>query len=80
MSKLSEDLIYFVEDDYIHEVDSITEMFFTYERIASLTNKELIICPADYPYLYTQAENTKVFLEKSIIGEKLMKLLYFFNK
>ena len=65
LSKMSEDLIYFVEDDYIHEVDSITEMLFTYERIASLTNKELIICPVDYPYLYTQAENTKVFL-----GEK----------
>ena len=65
LSKMSEDLIYFVEDDYIHEIDSITEMLFTYERIASLTNKELIICPTDYPYLYVQAKNTKVFL-----GEK----------
>jgi hypothetical protein len=42
-SKMSNDLIYFVEDDYIHEMDSITEMLFTYERIASLTNKEIII-------------------------------------
>jgi hypothetical protein len=65
LSKMSDDLIYFVEDDYIHEIDSITEMLFTYERIASLTNKELIICPTDYPYLYVQAKNTKVFL-----GEK----------
>ena len=31
---MSDDLIYFVEDDYIHENDSITEMIFTYERIA----------------------------------------------
>ena len=52
LSKMAEDLIYFVEDDYIHEIDSITEMLFTYERIASLTNKELVICPTDYPYLY----------------------------
>ena len=37
LSKLSEDLVYFVEDDYIHELDALTEMLFTYERIASLT-------------------------------------------
>jgi len=58
----SKDLVYLVEDDYIHQKDSISEMLYTYERIASLTKKELIICPADYPYLYTQTENTKIFL------------------
>ena len=26
-------LFYFVEDDYIHELDSFTEMLFSYERI-----------------------------------------------
>ena len=75
LSKLSEDLIYFVEDDYIHEVDSIAEMLFTYERIASLTNKELIICPVDYPYLYTQAENTKVFLGEKYHWRKINETL-----
>ncbi len=58
----SEDLTYFVEDDYIHEVFSITEMLYAYERISSLTKKEIIICPTDYPYLYTQADDTKIFL------------------
>jgi len=61
----SEDLIYFVEDDYIHEKNSLTEILYTYERIASLTKKDLIICPTDYPYLYTQTENTKIFLGES---------------
>ena len=61
----SEDLTYFVEDDYIHEIFSLSEILYTYEKIASITKKELIICPADYPYLYTQSESTKVFL-----GEK----------
>jgi hypothetical protein len=75
LSKMSEDLVYFVEDDYIHEVDSITEMLFTYERIASLTNKELIICPTDYPYLYTQAENTKVFLGEKYHWRKINETL-----
>ena len=58
----SEDLTYFVEDDYIHEKNSMAEMLFAYEKIASLTKKELIICPTDYPYLYNQSENTKIFL------------------
>jgi hypothetical protein len=75
LSKMSKDLIYFVEDDYIHEIDSITEMLFTYERIASLTNKELIICPVDYPYLYTQAENTKVFLGEKYHWRKINETL-----
>ena len=75
LSKLSKDLIYFVEDDYIHELDSITEMLFTYERIASLTNKELIICPTDYPYLYAQAENTKVYLGEKYHWRKINETL-----
>jgi hypothetical protein len=75
LSKISEDLIYFVEDDYIHEIDSITEMLFTYERIASLTGKELIICPTDYPYLYVQAKNTKVFLGEKYHWRKIDETL-----
>jgi predicted house-cleaning noncanonical NTP pyrophosphatase (MazG superfamily) len=74
-SKMSEDLIYFVEDDYIHELDSISEMLFTYERIASLTNKEVIICPTDYPYLYTQAENTKIYLGEKYHWRKIDETL-----
>ena len=62
----SEDLTYFVEDDYVHEKNSLAEILHAYERISSMINKELIICPIDYPYLYTKAENTKIFLgEKS---------------
>ena len=58
----SEDLIYFVEDDYIHEKISLSEILFAYERMSSLIKNELIICPTDYPYLYNQIENTKIFL------------------
>jgi hypothetical protein len=61
-ARKSEDLIYFVEDDYIHNKDSINEMVFTYERISSQLNKEIILCPTDYPYLYAKAEMTQNFL------------------
>tara|TARA_Y100000590_G_scaffold344588_1_gene394011 strand:- start:258 stop:1292 length:1035 start_codon:yes stop_codon:yes gene_type:complete len=60
--KQSKDLIYFVEDDYIHEKNAINEMIFTYERISSQLNRELILCPADYPYLYSKVDNTNIFL------------------
>ena len=61
-AKKSEDLIYFVEDDYIHDKNSINEMILTYERISSQIKNEIILCPADYPYLYTKAEVTQNFL------------------
>lgn len=56
------DLVYFVEDDYIHQNEAISEMLFTYERISSQSKKELIICPSDYPFLYNKVEKTQIYL------------------
>ena len=56
------DLLYFVEDDYIHEKDCISEMLFTYEKFASLIKDELILCPSDFPYLYNKFESTQIIL------------------
>ena len=58
----SEDLIYFVEDDYIHDEICILEMIGTYERIATQLNKEILLCPTDYPYLYANCDPTYIFL------------------
>ena len=55
------DLVYFLEDDYIHEKESIKEMILTYEKISSQLDKEIFLCPADYPYLYNKIENSKIF-------------------
>ena len=55
------DLFYFLEDDYIHTKEAITEMLFTYEKISSQLNQELFLCPADYPYLYSSIDTSKVF-------------------
>ena len=71
----SEDLIYFVEDDYLHEKSSIGEMILTYERIASQIDKELIICPTDYPYLYNKAEYTQNFLGQKYHWRKVNETL-----
>ena len=56
------DLIYFIEDDYLHFRYSLEEMIGTYERIASQLDKELIICPADYPFLYMNNEKTNLLI------------------
>ena len=57
-----EDLIYFIEDDYLHFKSSLDEMIGTYERISSQMNKDLIICPSDYPYLYMNNEKTNLLI------------------
>ena len=59
------DIIYFVEDDYIHSVKTITEMIFAYEKFYTIFSKDLILLPSDYPYLYSKDEYTKLYL-----GEK----------
>ena len=38
------------------------EMVETYERIASQLEKDLIICPADYPFLYMNNEKTNLLI------------------
>ena len=74
-AKKSQDLIYFVEDDYLHKKNSISEMIYTYERISSQLNKELIICPTDYPYLYSKAEITQIFLGENFHWRKVNETL-----
>ena len=58
----SSDLVYFVEDDYIHTKESITEMLFTFEKLSTIFNEDVFLLPADYPYLYSKSDNTKIFL------------------
>jgi len=73
------DLIYFVEDDYLHSIDSMVEMIFSYEKFYSLFSQEVILLPSDYPYLYTKDENTRVYLgEKNhwrLVSESLVTFM-----
>ncbi len=75
LSKSSSDIVYFVEDDYLHKKESLKEMLFAYERISSQTNNELIICPSDYPYLYTKLEFTQIFLGEEYHWRKVDETL-----
>jgi len=57
-----DDLVFFVEDDYLHFKTCLDEMISTYERISSQTNKDLFVCPSDYPFLYMNDQKTNVLI------------------
>ena len=54
--EFGENLVFFVEDDYLHFEPMMEEMIASYERITSQINKDIFMCPADYPYLYMNNE------------------------
>ena len=58
----TDDLVFFVEDDYLHFEPMIEEMVASYERISSQLNKDIFICPADYPYLYMNNQKTNILV------------------
>ncbi len=60
--KDGKDLIFFVEDDYLHFETALEEMISSYERISSQTNRELFICPSDYPFFYMNNEKTSLLI------------------
>jgi hypothetical protein len=60
--KKGEDLIFFIEDDYLHFETMLEEMIGSYERIASQIDKDIFMCPADYPYLYMNNEKTNILI------------------
>jgi len=57
-----EDLVFFVEDDYLHFEPMMEEMIASYEKIASQVNRDIFMCPADYPYLYMNNEKTNILI------------------
>ncbi|MDC0043269.1 glycosyltransferase family 2 protein [Candidatus Pelagibacter sp.] len=57
-----EDLIYFIEDDYLHFEPMMEEMIASYERISTQLKKDIFMCPADYPYLYMSNKKTNILI------------------
>ena len=60
--KFGNDLIFFVEDDYLHFESMLEEMISSYQRISSQFGSDIIMCPSDYPYLYTNNEKTNILI------------------
>ena len=60
--EIGEDLIFFIEDDYLHFETMLEEMIATYERVSTQVGKDIFMCPADYPYLYMNNEKTNILI------------------
>jgi hypothetical protein len=57
-----EDLVFFVEDDYLHFESMLEEMLLSFQRISSQLKRDIFMCPSDYPYLYMNNEKTNVLI------------------
>ena len=60
--EIGEDLVFFVEDDYLHFETMLEEMISSYQRISSQLGRDIFMCPSDYPYLYMGNEKTNVLI------------------
>ena len=76
----SEDLIFFIEDDYLFEKNCIDEMIFTYSRLSTILGKDIIMCPSDYPFYYDSLYNTNLYFGKNLrwrnVEETLLTFLF----
>ena len=61
-AKSCEDLIYFVEDDYIHKTEALAEMIFAYEKFSSIFKSEIFLLSTDYPYLYKNMSHSNILV------------------
>ena len=66
LSMRSDDLIFFVEDDYLFEKRCIDEMIFSYSRLSTILKKDIIMCPSDYPFYYDSLYSTSLYFGKSL--------------
>ena len=62
----SEDLIFFIEDDYIFEENCIEEMIFTFARMSTIFKSDVFLCPSDYPFFYDSSYKTSLYIKVTI--------------
>ena len=62
LGKKADDIVFFVEDDYLHFETTLEEMISSYERISSQINKDMFVCSADYPFFYMDNIKTNILI------------------
>ena len=67
------DLFYFVEDDYIHSPQSITEMICSYEKFYTIFDKDLILIPSDFHTCIQKMKAQRFILVKNTIGDLYLR-------
>ena len=59
---IARDLLYFVEDDYLHGETAVLEFIRSYERLASIMDKDIVLYPDDHPGFYKQVHPSYIVL------------------
>ena len=81
----SEDLIFFIEDDYIFEENCIEEMIITFSRLSTIFKEDVFLCPCDYPFFYDSSYKTSLYIgneykwrtvEETLLTFMMSKKLY----
>ena len=67
------DLFYFVEDDYFHSPQAITEMIFSYEKFYTIFDKDLILIPLIILTCIQKMKVRKFILVKNTIGDLYLR-------
>ena len=79
-SENSEDLIFFVEDDYLFNENCLDEMILSYSRISTLIESDIFLCPSDYSFYYDSNYSTSIYIGKNhrwrIVKETLLTFLF----
>lgn len=74
----AEDLIFFIEDDYLFESDCIEESLLSFSKISSLLDNDIIICPSDYSFYYDSLYKTSLFVGNNFKWRKVNETLLTF--
>lgn len=56
------DLIYFVEDDYLHDERAALEITQSFARLSAIYKRDVALFPSDYPDRYRRVDSTHVLL------------------
>tara|TARA_B100000686_G_scaffold7442_2_gene7334 strand:+ start:170 stop:1150 length:981 start_codon:yes stop_codon:yes gene_type:complete len=76
----ADDLIFFIEDDYLFEPICLEELLITYSRISTLIKDDIILCPSDYPFYYDSNYKTSLFMGKDYrwryVNETLLTIVF----
>lgn len=79
LAKKSDDLAFFIEDDYLFEDNAIEELILSYSRIATQLNEDITLSPTDYYFYYDGLYKTSLMLgshrKYRFVGETLMSFL-----
>ena len=79
-AEISNDLIFFIEDDYLFEKNCIEEMILTYSRISTLIKDDIVLCPTDYSFFYDSLYDTNLFIGNDFkwrtVGETLLTFMF----